>query len=47
MPSFKETDSWDFFENTMRNRVDHFKPADENGENDQLAIDTTEALLLE
>ena len=40
MPSFKETDSWDFFKYDMKTRLDHFIPADENGENDQMVIDT-------
>lgn len=47
MPSFKETDSWDFFENTMRSRVDPFVPADENGENDQCLVDTIQKKLVE
>lgn len=36
MPSFKETDSWDFFENTMMSRLAAFVPADDEGNlNDQ------------
>ena len=41
MPSFKETDSWDFFENTMMSRLAAFVPADDEGNlNDQVLIDT-------
>ena len=29
MPSFKETDSWDFFEYTMKNRVEPFDPVED------------------
>jgi len=45
MPSFKETDSWDFFENTMKTRLEHFVPADDNGVNDQYLIDTIQLKL--
>ena len=27
MPSFKSTDSWDFFKYNMKSRLDHFDPA--------------------
>ena len=47
MPSFKETDSWDFFESPMRSRVDPFEPADANGENDQCLVDTIQKKLVE
>lgn len=47
MPGFKETDSWDFFDNDMKNRLEPFVPADENGENDQVLIDTIQAKLNE
>lgn len=41
MPSFKETDSWDFFDNTMMSRLAPFVPADDEGnQNDQELIDT-------
>ena len=47
MPSFKETDSWDFFESPMRSRVDPFEPADASGENDQCLVDTIQKKLVE
>ena len=47
MPSFKETNSWDFFANDMKNRLEPFVPADENGNNDQDLIDTIQAKLNE
>ena len=47
MPSFKETDSWDFFENNMKTRLEPFVPADENGDNDQMLIDTIQKKLVE
>ena len=47
MPSFKETDSWDFFGTNMKSRLDPFVPADENGENDQCLIDTIQKKLVE
>lgn len=45
MPSFHETSSWDFFDTNMKSRLDHFVPADENGNNDQYLIDTIEVKL--
>ena len=47
MPSFKETDSWDFFDQDMKNRLEPFVPADENNRNDQDLIDTIIAKLNE
>ena len=47
MPSFKETDSWDFFDQDMKSRLEPFVPEDENGRNDQDLIDTIIAKLNE
>ena len=40
MASFLESDSWDFFNETMKNRVEPLMPADESGDNDQDLLDT-------
>ena len=47
MPSFKETDSWNFFDYNLKSRLDHFIHADDSGNHDQDLIDTIQEKLNE